>query len=108
VKIIEVMLAGSLFASTVSVADEVRVLINNEAVLDLYVTVYDLNTSDSRAVISSQRIGMSESVPIRLHADANGKAHLKWKAETAGKCGGGEKAGVSNDDRVDVDAPNSC
>ncbi len=89
----------------------VEVKITNDGTEDIVVTVYDMNTSPERVVLTNARINGFTSVPVSLVGDASGKANLSWTATSTDavfpKCGHANTA-VGNDGSVIVRADSSC
>jgi hypothetical protein len=100
-----------LFFGTALGGEGVEVRITNDGTTDVLVTVYDLNTSPKRVVLTNARINGFTSVPVSLVGDASGKAKLSWTATSADsaspKCDH-EDAVAGNTDSVKVHADSSC
>jgi hypothetical protein len=100
-----------LFAGTAFGGEGVEVKITNDGADDIVVTVYDMNTSPERVVLSNARINGFASLPISLVGDATGKANLSWTATGTDakfpKCGHANMV-ASNASSVSVHADSSC
>jgi hypothetical protein len=100
-----------LFPGSARGGEGVEVKIINDGTEDIVVTVYDMNTSPERAVLSNARINGFTSVPISLVGDATGKAHLSWTATSTDaaspRCGHANTM-VSNAALVSVHADSTC
>jgi hypothetical protein len=98
-------------AGTALGGEGVDVKITNDGTEDIVVTVYDMNTSPQRMVLTNARINGFTSVPVSLVADATGRANLSWTATSTDavfpKCGHA-KTVVGNDGSVVVRADSSC
>jgi hypothetical protein len=92
-------------------ADGIDVTISNDGTENLVVTVYDMNSSPKRAVLTNARINGFSSLSISLVTDASGKARLSWTATstdpTFPKCGHSDET-VGNAGSVSVRADSSC
>jgi hypothetical protein len=100
-----------LLAGTALGGEGVEVKITNDGTDDIVVTVYDMNISPGRVVLTNAHINGFTSVPVTLIADASGKANLAWTATstdpTFPKCGHANTV-VGNDASVSVRADSSC
>jgi len=100
-----------LLARTALGGEGVDVKITNDGTEDIVVTVYDMNTTPERVVLTNARINGFTSVPISLVGDASGMANLKWTATstdpTFPKCGHANTV-VGNSASVSVRADSSC
>jgi hypothetical protein len=98
-------------AGTALGGEGVEVKITNDGTDDIVVTVYDMNTSPGRVVLTNAHINGFTSVPVTLIADASGMANLAWTAtstdHTFPKCGHANTV-VGNDASVSVHADSSC
>jgi hypothetical protein len=102
----------SVFWAGTAISDDgVDVKITNDGTEDILVTVYDMNTSPGRVVLTNTRINGFTSVPVSLVADASGRANLRWTAtntdHTFPKCGHANTS-VANADSVTVHADSTC
>ena len=111
---IAVVILGCLpqfLAGTALGGEGVEVKITNDGTEDIVVTVYDMNTSPGRVVLTNAHINGFTSVPVTLIADASGMANLAWTATstdpTFPKCGHANTV-VRNDASVSVHADSSC
>jgi hypothetical protein len=100
-----------LLAGTALGGEGVEVKITNDGTEDIVVTVYDMNTSPKRVILTNAHINGFTSVPVTLIADATGKANLAWTATSTDpafpKCGHANTV-VSNEGSVNVRADSSC
>jgi hypothetical protein len=101
-----------LLLSGVALGGEgVEVKITNDGTEDIVVTVYDMNTTPRRLVLTNAHINGFTSVPITLIANADGKASLSWAATSADaafpKCGHADTV-VGDEASVNVHADSSC
>jgi hypothetical protein len=100
-----------LLAGTALGGEGVAVKITNDGTEDIVVTVYDMNTSPQRVVLTNARINGFTSVPISLVGDASGRANLTWTATSTDpvfpKCGHANTM-ASNASSVNVHADSSC
>jgi hypothetical protein len=100
-----------LLASAALGGEGVDVKITNDGTEDIVVTVYDMNTSPQRVVLTNARINGFTSVPISLVGDATGRANLSWTATSTDaaspKCGHASTA-VRNAASVSVHADSNC
>lgn len=100
-----------LLAQTAHGGEGLDVNITNDGTADIFVTVYDMDTSPRKRVLTNARINGFTSVPISLVADANGEAKLSWIATSTDpvskRCGHAERT-VSNATSVNVHADSDC
>jgi hypothetical protein len=100
-----------LLASAALGGEGVGVKITNDGTEDIVVTVYDMNTSPERVVLTNARINGFTSVPISLVGDAAGRANLSWTATSTDavfpKCGHANTV-VHNAGSVSVHADSNC
>jgi len=106
-----VLTGMSLFTGTVFGGEGVEVKITNDGTEDILVTVYDMNTSPQRVVLTNARINGFTSVPVTLVGDSTGRANISWTATSADpasrRCGHASTA-AGNTDTVNVHADSSC
>jgi hypothetical protein len=99
-----------LMAGTALGGDGVAIKITNDGTEAILVTVYDMNTSPQRLVLS-ERISGFASVPISVAGDDTGRANLAWTATSIDpvfpKCGHATSV-VGNSASVNVHADSSC
>jgi hypothetical protein len=92
--------------------DGVNLKITNDSVIDVFVTVQDMNTNPSVVVMSHQRINGFVSVPLSVSAGATGRANISWTAirvdSSDRRCGHGTVKGLDNDATVNVHADSEC
>jgi hypothetical protein len=92
-------------------ADGIDVTISNDGTENLVVTIYDMNSSPKRAVLTNARINGFSSLSISLITDARGKGRLSWTATstdpTFPRCGHSDVT-VDNAGSVSVHADSSC
>jgi hypothetical protein len=92
--------------------DKVAIKVTNDNNDDVIVSLFDMNTTPRTKLLSHQRINGFASIPISVTADANGTAHVYWKARSSGsdspKCGAKDKPGLSADASVHVYAKSDC
>jgi hypothetical protein len=100
-----------LLAGTAWSGEGVEVKITNDGTEDIVVTVYDMNSSPGRMVLTNAHINGFTSVSVTLIADATGKANLAWTATSTDpafpKCGHAHTV-VGNAASVSVHADSSC
>ena len=88
------------------------VTIANNTTENLLVTVYDLNTSPVKRVMSDQTINGFASLPVTIAADDSGEGHLSWTATTVGRdmrmCEHNDTANLNDSDTVNVSADAEC
>jgi hypothetical protein len=100
-----------LFAGAALGGEGIEVKITNDGTEDIVVTVYDMNTSPERVVLTNTRINGFTSVPISLVGDATGKANLSWTATSTDpvfpKCGHANTV-AANSATVSVHADSTC
>jgi hypothetical protein len=100
-----------LFAGTATAGEGVEVKITNDGTQDIVVTIYDMNVSPGRVILTNVRINGFTSVTVSLVGDATGKGRLSWTANNTDaaspKCGHADSV-VSNAGSVNVHADSSC
>lgn len=100
-----------LLTGNAKAGEGVEVKIVNDGTQDIVVTVYDMNVSPGRVVLTNERINGFTSVTISLVGDATGKANLSWTANSTDaaspKCGHADRV-VSDAGSVRVHADSSC
>jgi hypothetical protein len=92
--------------------DGVNLRITNDGIVDIYVTVQDMNTKPRAAVMAHQRINGFVSVPISVTPDAGGLANISWTAVSVDnqdrRCGHGVRSGLNDGATVNVHADSEC
>jgi hypothetical protein len=101
-----------LFALLALAGDGVNLQITNDGIVDIFVTVQDMNTKPHAMVMAHQRINGFVSVPISATTDASGLANISWTAvavDTQDRhCGRGKRSGLSDGANVNVHADSEC
>jgi hypothetical protein len=101
-----------LFALLALAGDGVNLQITNDGIVDIFVTVQDMNTKPHAVVMAHQRINGFVSVPISATTDASGLANISWTAvavDTQDRhCGRGKRSGLSDGANVNVHADSEC
>jgi hypothetical protein len=107
-----VVLALALIGATVLAGDGVNFKITNDGIVDIFVTVYDMNTTPKSVVVDHQRINGFTTIPAAASADATGRANISWTAISVDsrdrRCGQAAKRGVDNDVSVNVHVDSDC
>lgn len=73
-------LALALIGVIAVAGDGVNLKITNDGIVDIFVTVYDLNTRPRSVVVDHQRINGFTTIPAAASADATGRANISWTA----------------------------
>jgi hypothetical protein len=92
--------------------DGVDLKITNDSVIDVFVTVQDMNMNPNVIVLSHERINGFASVPLSVSAGATGRANISWTAirvdNSDRRCGHATVTGLDNDATVNVHADSEC
>jgi hypothetical protein len=106
------VLVGLLAGGSAFADDGVPIKITNDSTTDIVVTVYDLNASPRRIVVSGQRITGFSTIPISVTPGPDGMGHVSWTAITAdgdGRlCGRANRQSIGNDAEIHVHADSPC
>jgi hypothetical protein len=105
------LLGATLSAFSANAADMIQVIIENDDLQDVFVSVYDANTQNNQPILSGERINFHASKTINITADGNGHGHVGWVAKRASGsdgCGNGESKDLNNGDTVSVVAKDQC
>jgi hypothetical protein len=106
------MLALVLASGAALADDGVPIKITNDGTTDIVVTVYDMNTTPHRVVVSGQRINGFSTVPVSVTPGPDGMGHVSWTATSVDHdtrmCGHENQRGLANDALVNVHADTSC
>jgi hypothetical protein len=104
-----------LFTVPALAEDGIGLNISNDGIVDIFVTVFDMNTNPYTPVLQHERINGFTKVPIFASVDAKGRANISWSAigvdesdEGVRQCGQGIKAGLEADALVSVHADSAC
>jgi len=101
-----------LFAVRVLADDGIALNVSNDGIVDIFVTVYDMNTNPYTPVLQHERINGFTKVPIFASVDAKGRANVSWSAigvdDSARQCGHGLKVGLKADALISVHADSAC
>jgi hypothetical protein len=104
--------ALSVCAISASADDLVAIKVTNDNTENIYVSLYDMNTTPPSRLLAHEQINGFASIPISVSADASGNAHVYWTAVTADptmrKCGRKDKPGLPSDASVHVYAKSDC
>lgn len=99
-------------AVTASADDLIPIKVTNDNTENIYVSLYDMNTTPPSRLLAHELINGFASVPISVSADSSGNAHVYWTAVTADptmrKCGRKDKPRLSSDASVHVYAKSDC
>jgi len=92
--------------------DGVNLKITNDSIIDVFVTVQDLNTNPKVVVLDHQRINGFVTVPLSVSAGASGRANISWTAirvdSSDRRCGHATVTGLDDDANVNVHANSEC
>jgi hypothetical protein len=110
------MVGATLVAVLMSAAaradDGVPITITNDGTSDIVVTVYDLNATPHRAVVTGERINGFSSIPISVTPGRDGTAHVAWTANAVDPsshlCGHANRRGLQSSASVSVHADTLC
>jgi hypothetical protein len=111
------LMAASLLAAMIcsgaALADDgVPLKIMNDGTTDIVVTVYDLNASPRRIVVSGQRISGFSTIPISVTPGPDGMGNVSWTAITVDSdgrlCGRANRQSLANDTEIHVHADSPC
>jgi protein-L-isoaspartate O-methyltransferase len=94
-------------------SDGVMITVNNDSSDNLFVTVYDRNTSPPQQVLSHTALYGNASISVSIAADKSGHGRLSWTAITNDhdmrKCGHDQRRSNLNEgDTVNVHADGDC
>jgi hypothetical protein len=102
----------ALIGAIAVAGDGVNFRITNDGIVDIFVTVYDMNTRPKSVVVDHQRINGFTSIPAAASADATGRANISWTAISVDsrerRCGHALKQGLDNDLSVNVHVDSDC
>jgi len=105
-------LALALIGAIAVAGDGVSFRVTNDGIVDIFVTVYDLNTKPKSVVVDHQRINGFTTIPAAASADATGRANISWTAISVDsrdrRCGHAVKRGLDNDVDVNVHVDSNC
>jgi hypothetical protein len=106
------VLALALIGATAFAGDGVNFKITNDGIVDIFVTLYDMNTKPKSVVVDHQRINGFTTIPVSASADATGRANISWTAIGVDSrdrhCGHAAQAGLDNDASVNVHVDSDC
>jgi hypothetical protein len=106
------VLALALIGAIALAGDGVNFKITNDGIVDIFVTLYDMNTKPKSVVVEYQRINGFTTIPVSASADATGRANISWTAISVDSrerhCGHGMRAGLDNDAPVNVHVDSDC
>jgi len=106
------VLAAALTGAIALAGDGVNLKITNDGIVDIFVTVYDMNTKPKSVVVDHQRINGFTMIPAAASADATGRANISWTAISVDsrdrRCGHAAKRGLDNDASVNVHVDSDC
>ena len=106
------VLALALIGAIALAGDGVNFKITNDGIVDIFVTVYDMNTRPKSVVVDHQRINGFTAIPVSASADATGRANISWTAigvdSRDRRCGHAVKRGLDNDASVKVHVDSDC
>jgi hypothetical protein len=106
------VLALALFGAIALAGDGVNFKITNDGIVDIFVTLYDMNSNPKSVVVDHQRINGFTTIPASASADATGRANISWTAISVDSrdrhCGHAAQAGLDNDASVDVHVDSDC
>ncbi|HEV7611588.1 MAG TPA: hypothetical protein VGO37_06930 [Steroidobacteraceae bacterium] len=92
--------------------DGVSLIIANDGIEDIFVTVYDMSAKPYIPVMDHARINGFTKVPLFVTADDTGRANLYWSAISVDdrdrQCGHETKVGLDGDALVSVHADSAC
>ena len=104
--------ALALIGSTALAGDGVNFKITNDGIVDIFVTVYDMNTRPRSVVVDHQRVNGFTTIPVSASADATGRANISWTAIGVDSrdrhCGHAVQRGLDNDASVNVHVDSDC
>jgi len=107
-----VVLALALIGTIALAGDGVNLKITNDGIVDIFVTVYDMNTKPRSIVVDHQRINGFTMIPAAASADAAGRANVSWTAISVDsrdrRCGHAARTGLDNDATVNVHVDSDC
>ena len=93
-------------------ADGLTITISNDTTSNIFVTVYDLNTSPVQKLLSRQLMNGFATVSVSAAVDSTGQGHLSWSAITVDpdmrQCGHQDKPNLHDGDTVHVHADGDC
>jgi hypothetical protein len=105
-------LAPALIGAIALAGDGVNLKIANDGIVDIFITVYDMNTKPKSVVVDHQRINGFTTIPVSASADATGRANISWTAigvdSRDRRCGGAAQTGLDNDASVNVHVDSDC
>jgi hypothetical protein len=106
------VLALALIGATALAGDGVNFKITNDGIVDIFVTLYDMNTEPKSVVVDHQRVNGFTTIPVSASADAAGRANISWTAISVDsrdrRCGHAARAGLDNDASVNVHVDSDC
>jgi hypothetical protein len=106
------VLALTLIGAIALAGDGVNFRITNDGIVDVFVTVYDMNTKPRSVVVDHQRINGFTTIPVSASADATGRANISWTAISVDSrdrhCGHAVQRGLDNDASVNVHVDSDC
>jgi hypothetical protein len=106
------VLALALMGAIALAGDGVNFKITNDGIVDIFVTVYDMNTRPRSVVVDHQRINGFTTIPVSASADATGRANISWTAIGVDSrdrhCGHAVNRGLDNDASVNVHVDSDC
>ena len=107
-----VAVALALIGAIALAGDGVNLKITNDGIVDIFVTVYDMNTRPKSVVVDHQRINGFTTIPAEASADATGRANISWTAISVDsrdrRCGHAAQRGLDNDASVNVHVDSDC
>jgi hypothetical protein len=90
----------------------INLIVANDGIVDIFVTIYDMSATPSAAVISHQRMNGFTTIPISVNPDATGKASISWTAISVDdrdrQCGHATKTNLDDGASVNVHVDSGC
>jgi hypothetical protein len=106
------VLALTLLGAIALAGDGVNFKITNDGIVDIFISVYDMNTKPRSVVVDHQRLNGFTSIPAAASADATGRANISWTAISVDSrdrhCGHAVQRGLDNDASVNVRVDSGC
>jgi hypothetical protein len=101
-----------LLGANASGGGDIDLDINNDGIEDLFVTVYDMNSTSHTTILEHERVNGFATVPILASADAKGRANVSWNAigidVPNNECGHGSSRRLDNHAVLNVHVSSSC
>jgi hypothetical protein len=106
------VLALALIGAIALAGEGVNLRITNDGIVDIFVTVYDMNTRPRSVMVDHQRINGFATIPVSASADATGRANISWTAigvdSRDRSCGHGTQTGLDEDASINVHVDSDC